>query len=331
MPEPLRPSYYLVHDTPAGQRYAYPLPAIPQEASWAGAKEDAWSSPDGPIEYVPGPARSWEIPTTGWLIADRPLTSVALRWTEGAGLSGRWRKLAELSTTDPVIVAAWKNAPDEPTADELEHLRADHDEDGCLTCAITGRVYGRVANPRVPREHNVDLTGWRPLPGTPDPDVNRPWAVADPSVLTVYGWHTAHLWPGHMAGLRTAVFEAIVAHPLVQAVGYKRGGFDHTVYHWEREGKISVSVPIRWDVPQKRPREKRDRGRGPFLAPIAMTHQAKHDVPDLLAAESKAAALAGWDASVARWVGKFLPDSDEPLTACSACRGRGFHLPGVNR
>jgi hypothetical protein len=327
----LRPSYYLVHATPDGPRYAYPHPDVPKDAAWNGTKDGDWTSPDGAVKYVPGPARSWENPSTGWLVADRPLSSVRLAWTASGGLSNRWRKRAEVHPDDRVIVTAWEQAPDEPTASDFEHLgNDDHDDDTCLTCAVVRRVYEPVPNPRVPREHVVDLTGWQPLPGTPDPDTNRPWTVDDPSTLAVYGRHTAHLWPGTMSGFRAAVVDALWAHPWVAAIGARRdrGGFIlGPVYESSsRKGEVIVSVPIPWNVPQKRARTKHDRGRGPFYDKVAITHRVELVVPDQLAAASKAEALARWDDTVRGWTTRFLPDIDKAPAACSSCRGRGFYL-----
>lgn len=331
MPEtPLLPDYYLVHTTPEGPRYAYPVPPVPQEAAWAGAKSEAWGTDDtAAVTHRIERSRAGysTAATFEWIVSDRPLDRLVLRWTSSGGMSTEWRKVAELSTTDSVIVRAWEAAPDAPTVDDRAHLAlgSDHDEDNCLTCAVIFRVYERVPLPRINHERVHDLSAWRPLPGTPDPAPGRPWTVADPSVLKVYGRHTGHLWPGYMSGFRQAVVEELYRHPLVAAINPPRGGFDHTVYHSEREGKVSVNIPIRWNVPQSRAKQKGDRGRGPFVTVQATTHRVELAVPDNLRASDKATALTSWDDVVGTWVAKFLPDV-ESLQACSSCSGRGFHM-----
>ena len=53
-------------------------------------------------------------------------------------------------------------------------------------------------------------------------------------------------------------------------------------------------------------------------------------VPDELAATSKAAAVAGWGDAARDWAGRFLPDVEGALRACSSCNGRGYHLGGAS-
>jgi len=316
----LTPSYYLTHETPAGTRYAYPAPPG-TDAPHTG--EATWTSPDGHVEHIPPSSHGWSSPRTGWLVSDRPLASAVLRWTVAAG-HGPWHKRTEPRSDDALMRSTWEVALDEPDEGARAHLTGHDDDRDCLTCDFAHALYTRVPLPREPREHVINLTGWVPLPGEVDPDPPREWAVNDKSTLAVYGRHTAHLWPGTLGGFRAAVVTILKEHPLIT------GDPAAKVYDFDRSGEVSVHWRVRWDLPQPRKRREGERKRkAPYTTDVAMGQHTSLVVPDELAATTKAAAISGWDAAARDWAGRFLPDVDSIMRACSSCNGRGYHLAAI--
>ena len=317
----LTPSYYLAHETPAGHRYAYPAPTVPDAPNTG---EATWSSPDGPVEHIPPSSHGWSSPKAGWLISDRPLTSAVLRWTVAAG-HGPWHKRTEPLNDDTLVLAARRTAPDEPDAASLAHLAGHDDDRDCLSCDVAHALYTRVPLPREPRGHVIDLAGWVPLPGEADPDPSREWTVNDKSPLAVYGRHTAHLWPGTLGGFRAAVVAILKEHPLITGDPVAK------VYDFDSSAEVSVHWRVRWDLPRPRKRREGERKRkAPYTTDIAMGQHTSLVVPDELAAATKAAAIAEWDDAARDWAGRFLPDVGSTMRACSSCNGRGYHLGGAS-
>lgn len=331
----LQPTYYLVHGTPDGPRYAYPAPAVPDGRTWP-TDAVTWSAFAGdaevPVAVSPPPNRhsyGRQPEQPGWIITGQPVNTLVASWTTANPERGPWRKRDELPSwaTDPMIVATYTDAADEPTAEVLAHLVADHDAEECITCHVMGSVYQRTELPRVPHSHTFSLAGWLPLPATPDPAPERAWTCTDASMLAVYGAHTHRLWPGYLTGFRAAVTDALNVHPWVRRArsdGYR--GLLDVVHVSDRDGTVRVDIPVAWEVPIPRARYQGEKGRGPFLITHATSHRVELPVPDRLFAPSKAAAVEMWDGKVAEWVAKFLPPLDGKLRGCSHCRGRGWHL-----
>ena len=101
------PRYYLVHDTPAGARFAYPVPVLEgfPNRSWSGDPEwVSWTSTVAEVEQV-----------GKWLIATGPLGEVTASWLP-AKMLGAWRK-TENPPADPysrpasvivVLIRGWR-------------------------------------------------------------------------------------------------------------------------------------------------------------------------------------------------------------------------------
>lgn len=324
----LTPSYYLVHATPAGERYAFPRPKaelprtfVDGKTEWFARGSDGTESPARHVEGAGNPYSSDEQVRPNWLIADRVPVEFVARWKQDNPEKGPWVKRDAPRGDDPETVAHWEASPPLPTEAALTHRRQEgHDRDACLTCGMFWSTYTLSKLPPVPHEQVFDVSDWAPMTGEPDPDTSRTWTVSDLSHLAVYGPHTAHLWPGVMGGFRDAVVAALKAHPA-------RTG---EVYDHDRKGEVSVFGSVKWDRPRPRERHSGERGRGPFFERVAVTWHHAEVVPFGLAASTKADALAGWDAAVAKWVDRFMPPVDGPITACSHCAGKGYNVGGAS-
>lgn len=317
----LLPTYYLTHETPAGTRYAYPLPVAPADVTgqtWGVTDAPAWSSPDADTVIVPvEPEASWRMPTKAWIVSPTKLTTLVLTWQKSAGMSD-WRKQAD-RPDDPLAAQAWDTWPDAPAADVMEHWDAADTHDACTTCATFRSVYSRDRLFETKR-HEVDVTGWLPMPGAPDEHPDHAWQVADTSLVAMYGSRTRHLWPGEIPGFRDAVNEALKNDPRTSYV------FTHASGDRPR-GSTEVTVPIRWETPKVERRRRTGangrqlRGMEEVHRPIATSHKATRIIPEGLAAATKAEAVAAWDAAVASEVEAFMPP---PMRACSNCDGHGY-------
>lgn len=318
---PLRPRYYLVHDTPAGRRWAYPVPSTegtdaPTHRLGAGRMTDS-------VRWVPTPAHARIELGTRWIISDAQLSEVTLEWTP-SDVPGPWRKRPERPQDAPANTL-WDNAPDMPDEGLLAHYGSwgcDND-DGCLRCQMLNAVYHRPRVAQEPRHHTFPLTDQLPLPGEPNPDPDRAWTPDDPSLVEIYGTHTRHLWPGQLPGFRAAVLAALEADPRTSYVWTDAGGRIP-------RGHLEAVVPIRWEAPRTAwvdrygARGQKLRGRERVPRPIAHSEHTTLAVPEGLAGSDKAEAIARWDASVTEWVDRFIPTNR--VVACDACDGHGYKL-----
>jgi hypothetical protein len=311
--------YYLLHRTPQGDRYAYPHPGdepVHRDLPWSGV-EWVGTNLDGDrveVEIVQHAESHRRLPP--WVIADEPLAAVVAEWSR-RGEPGPWVKVDE--RPDGMAGTLWDGMSVAPSDEVLAHL--GHYDDDCPDYALARQVYRREPGEPVPQYREFDLSHLVEFEAPLDPDPSRTWTVADPSALAVYGPAVAHTLPGSLPGFRDAVVAALKAHPLLK-------GAD--VYDHDRAGKVSVFFRVPWEVPLRRARRDGDRGRGPFYDRIARTVHVEHVVPVNLGAPSKARAIETWDATVAGWVERFVPDVDA-LAACTHCGGKGFHLPGEDR
>lgn len=321
--------YYLRHRTPQGDRYAAPHPAhrasdVGFQAEWHGETTDAET---GEVRVVAVEiverATSYGLhssATPPWVISTAPLSALVATWTR-PGKALPWRKRPE-QPGGVVASLMWERMPDEPTEHVLGHLNRDAcsacaDHEDCADGDAARAVYYRPPAERVPDSRRYDLTHLVEFEATLDPDPSRAWVLTDASALAVYGETVAHTLPGGIPGLRAAVVEALRAHPFLS------GG---KVYDHDRNGNVSVFYDVRWDVPIKRKRHEGERGRGPFYSHKAMPVHVEHIVPEHVTGASKADALGRWGETVQAWVDTFVPDVDG-ITACSSCRGKGYHLP----
>lgn len=308
------PRYYLVHDTPAGARFAYPVPVLEgfPNRSWSGDPEwVSWTSTVAEIEQV-----------GKWLIATGPLGEVTASWLP-AKMLGTWRK-TENPPADPYSRPAWDAAPGLPTDDELDHFQEHDSDEGCIRCQVFRVIYERPRVQPPPVQLTVDFSGLVPLSGEPDPDPGREWVLHDQSMAAVYGQHTAHLWPGQLPGFRDAVYERLKADPRVAYV------FD--AQHHPRTqppGTLETTVPIRWETPRTEMvtrigvRGQVLRGKQPVPRPVAYSARTTLRVPRDLRAASKAEALDQWDDMVAEYVDRLVPVD---VVACDRCDGHGHLL-----
>jgi hypothetical protein len=344
---PLTPTYAIAHRTPTGDRYLVPITNA--HRAGPGRRGDYVPGPlqvvgvdvDGnevDVQHIPGRetrAYSGEhLP--GYLLSAVMLAAFIVRWTIPGGL-GEWRKRSALAEgADAMVRAAWENALEVPDAGTLAHLETCEHIDSCLGCLIAARVYAREKLPNVPREQRVELAGLELLPGDLDPNPDIEWVVDDPTLLHVYGRHTAHLWPGTVGGVRRAVVDALNAHPM--CAPYVRPTSDRERYsilgglpaylsdHGRREDAVELNVPIPWDVPRQTTRAPhgRERKRQPVTERIAMHYRRTIVTPDRLRAANKAAALARLPEYVAEVVANALPDA-AGVAGCTSCGGKGFH------
>lgn len=317
----LLPRYYLVHDTPVGRRFAYPIPALDGYPPYAKPVV-TWSVLAGAQVLI-------EIVQSGsWLITDGELREVTASWLPPEQ-PGEWRKRQEPPTSAYSLTAyaleVWDTAPLEPPDDDLEH-RSEHEfEDGCLRCMMFRAVYQRESVQPPAEVRTFDFSGWVPLPGSPDPDPGRVWELEDKSATAVYGAHTEHLWPGRLPGFRQAVYEILSKDPMVR---YVFNADKHRVSD-QPPRSIQTTVQIMWETPRTAmvdrygSRGQKLRGKQEVPRPVAHSVTTTLVVPDGLWAPSKAEALAGWDAAVAGWVERLMPVN---VVACDRCDGHGHLL-----
>jgi hypothetical protein len=281
-------------------------------------------SPSGAPRFTGGVARD------GWLLSDFRADAIVMSWN-GPSTRGPWRKRAE-RPEDAFAGAMWDSAPDEP-GDELRWRMdsSDWDEDG--EAVVGHRVYVRELIPGARRTHRFDVSDWRPLETTQglaldQADRNR-WTVDDPSLLAIYGRHTAHLWPGTLSGLRDAVADALEAHPQVR----NSPGGGQVFRRPSRDGELAVSFTWFYDGLRDRTTATLGRRKGAHKdggmwvkterSQVGQSRHISRKVPDRVAGTSLRDALDRWDDTVARYRREFLPDEDEVL-GCSACGAQGW-------
>lgn len=308
----LIPNYYLVHDTPTGRRYAYPRARL----TLASVKRPTYGTDTGSVE-VSEPSGVDHTLTGDWLVTDQPVTE--LRSTRaGARVPDGWGKRDHVSTEGPVspdLRAAFDHAPDRPDPADVEHY-AEHDAaHACWQCLLFAATYTARSVPGDPIVETERLDGWQPLAGDPDPDPDRPWTVRDPSVLAVYGGHTAHLWPGHLGGLREPVIDRLRALPYV------------SVQVWNHQTKVDVDIKVPWEAHRTKTEMHKPYGKRksvPRTVPVyAMTNRVSVEIPDRIASQSKATAIAAFDEVVTREVAKIVPFGENPH-GCDHCGGMGW-------
>lgn len=312
-PSELLPRYYLAHDTPAGRRYAYPVPLTDGDARYARPLYDhptrRWTTPEGIRVEESG----------RWLITAEPIWAAIVTWSAAPKLVG-WRKRPE-PPTDGVSRRFWESEPDEPDAEMLAHV-ADCGYE-CAVCGLFRAAYERVTEPQPDQVGSVSFEGWRELPGEPDPDPLRSWVVADPSLLAIYGPHTAHLWPGYLPGLRARVYELLRADPRVQYV------FDGERHRDQPQGSLQTTVQIPWATPKTELRTqygysgRKLKGKRPVPAPIAHSATTTVRVPSGLSAPTKADAITAWHTVVNGYLEQLVPVD---VVACNHCDGHGHLL-----
>lgn len=315
------PSYYLVHPTPVGQRYAYPRSLIPlavvdRYASWPPTTPESLT--------VSEPAGTGLTAGKHWLITDAPIVELRREQAAPRVLDG-WMKRDQPSMDGPVspdMKNAFDAAPQRPGDAEVAHF-AEHDAaHACWVCAVFAATYGHHFIAGEPVITSERLDGWLPLSAEMDPDPDQQWAVDDPSLLAIYGAHTAHLWPGSLPGLRKAIAERLKTHPMVS-----------NFYDWHESGfqgfrGFSITVRVPWETHrretknEKHPGYPRRKARPVTRDVWAMTVDVKLAVSAGLHAPTKAAALDGFDASVERVLARFFPFGLNPR-ACDHCGGTG--------
>lgn len=322
------PRYYLTRDTPDGVLLLYPLDAI------EGAEPERYSRPadtDGPhsrkgwaFEVTVPDAVTWTF-TKHYLVADAPIGILRRTRPGPRQADGMIKRDEPYSITDepvsPDLRAAYDESPERPTQADVGHY-AEHDAAHvCWRCRVYVATYRQhyVPGPEVVEVQQFD--GWRALPGGEAPESgDRTWTVTEPGYLTLYGRHTAHLWPGALSGLRDAVVEALRAHPHVTEVNV----WSH------KQNEVSVRIQVGFEPPRSRTRQVKETPRS--RTRMRTVHETVYGidksvrdvrVPDLLAADCKADALARWDATVAEQVARFVPH--EPNSAvCGTCEGLGM-------
>lgn len=314
------PTYYLVHETPVGTRYAYPLAGVNlvehryQRGSWAAESLT-----------VTDPATALVQTVGDWLISDMPLVELR-RERPGHRVEDGLEKRDAPSVEGPVspdLLAAFEAAPDRPSSADAEHYAEHEAAHACWQCRVYSVTYRTRYVPGEPIVDTQRFDDWRPLPGDVDPDPARPWTVRDSSTLAVYGAHTAHLWPGHLGGLRAAVAEQLQAHRYVVDFHDWHGNSSRDY----RGFSITVRVP--WETHRRKttvekdPRYPRRKAREVTRDDWAISAREMHEVPAGVFGLTKADAIAAFDAAVEREVRRFLPFGMNPR-ACNHCDGMGW-------
>lgn len=308
------PPYYLTHETPAGRRYAYPRPG--RDADYglmfpiAASTPVEWSTVSGSV-----------VQRGDWLISTKPMEQVTVTW-QPPDEPGPWVKRTE-APDDPIARQAWVHAPEAPSISDVEHFRSYgcDDDECCLRCQFLRVMYRRVPVAPPAKSRQFDFSLWRPLPGDVDMYPAQQWVVDEPSLLAVFGKHTAHMWPGAVPGFREAVKKALEGHPRVEHVFEDRARL--------RPGTYEVVSRIPWEKPRTVLRDRygragrKLRGREQVPSPIAHTSRVTLNVAEGLHASSKARAVGSWDAEIERVVGRFLPAD---VVACDRCDGHGHLL-----
>ena len=294
------PRYFIHHATPAGDSYVYPVPAL--DLAWHGVDADGRRQE---VDVVSVKPVSYAAAAPRYVVAPVALREIVASW-DGPPTRGPWRLRKRRPSSDSSAAAIlWDTAHATPTPEILAELE---DEDDTPWAS----VYEQELIPGPPQAEHHDVSDFLPLPGHPDPDPDVEWTVSDPTLVAIYGEHTAHLWPGSLGGVRDRVVEALRASELKPTV------------HHHAPPKVSVYFSIPWDIPMRRAKVSGDRGRGPFFSTVALTIHEEHAVPERLAAKSKVMALGAIDFVVEAQVSRFLPTSS--VSAGSACAGKGFHL-----
>lgn len=306
------PSYYLVHDTPVGARYAYPLTLV------SLAKRSYSSAPweVGGTTIAEPSSTSFEV-RGDWLVADAPIVWLR-RESPGPLVRDGWKKTAALDSQGPVspdLAAAFASLPEQPTPQDVAHF-VEHDAaHACWQCRVFSAAYEARYVSSDPVVETQSFDGWLPLPGDIDPAPSRTWQVDDTSLLSIYGRHTAHLWPGVLLGLREPVIERLKAHPLVSTV----------IDSISKGATLWVRIP--WETPKSRVTHVKPYGKRKTVAktvPVyAMETRLEMQFPDGISATTKASAVDSFDAAVDRQVERVLPFGEDPA-ACDHCEGLGW-------
>jgi hypothetical protein len=178
-------------------------------------------------------------------------------------------------------------------------------------------LYKSVREKQDPIEETIDgpfvvLEGGEP----PAPDAPQ-WTVNLLDAVTQRPEY-AHLFPGHIVGLRAHVHKLIDRMPHVKYNfdGFKgvpglhvtlRVPFEQPVTRWQADLSVRTGKPLRT-------------GR---TVPVTVERTLVLPVPDRVAADNYAAALTEWNTQVTYWTGLV---TDASAAACNHCHGTG-HVP----
>lgn len=297
-----------------GRRLAYPAPAL------AGYPGRGWPS-SRPAVLWSDEGNAGVAVADGWLVATEELRRVVASW-QPDDVPGPWVKRPD-EPADPWNVSLWADSPDVPSVEALAHLD-ECDDEGCLRCNMFRVVYTR-RRVQPPREfRDFDFTGWTALRGELDDQPAVEWVVDDPSVLAVFGRHTAHLWPGRIPGLREEVVRRLKADGRAEYV------FDHPHTASKlRPGEVEVTTRILWESPRTVLRDRygargqKLHGKERVPQPIAHSYRSTRRVPDGLSGDCKRRAVEQWEPVIEQWVGLFIPVD---VVACNRCDGHGHLL-----
>jgi hypothetical protein len=310
----LLPRYYLAHDTPAGPRYAYPTPKLPELKQFGYS----WR---GDVEWVPTPDAAIEVGDK-WIISDTMLQVVTATWRPTPA-RGDWTKRPEPPEGE-IERKFWELSMVTPLAEDVEHYGGyGCDYDSCLRCRTLRVVYYRPEIEQPLERRPFDLSTWLPLPGELEPDQESTWVVDDDSLTAIYGTHTAHLWPGRLMGLRDAVYHTLKGDPRVSHVWTSAAG-------QVPRGHLEVVVPIAWEAPRTAlvdrygVRGRKLRGKERVPRTIAHSEHTTLLVPEGLHAATKNQALDAWADAIDAWVDRFIPGPR--VVACDACDGHGYKI-----
>lgn len=339
------PRFYLRHALPDGTaRCAYHRSLVDGTERRTYGGEDSWTwsatgAGDTPIDA------EW---SDDWLITTAPIATLTRR-RPGPRRDDGWTKREQSDYEGPIPPDAddkHADKPERPAAAEVAHY-AEHDaQHACWTCREFIAHYTRNWAPGPDLVEHQDLTGFAPLPGEPPPQIDTStwryppvgtpgrgllsagrvepatprWIVADPSALAVFGQGAAHLLPGRLTGLRSAVGSALAKHPNI-------GSFNDFHGSGTTHRGFSVTVRIPWETHRTRTEHVKPTPRSRKTQPVqrdvwAIEQRLDIVVPDAFPAASLAEALASWDEAVEHELARFFPYGD--VAACDHCAGRGY-------
>lgn len=201
-----------------------------------------------------------------------------------------------------LTVAEWQDRREDATSAERERL---------------WDLYKSVTEPQDPFEEPVDgpfvvLDGTEPpAPGGP------PWTVNLVDAITQRPEY-AHLFPGYLSGLCAHVKNLIDRIP---GVKYNFDGYKGVP-------GLHVTIQVPFEQPVTRWRADISHRTGKTLktgrtVPVLVDRCLILPVPNRIAADNYAAAIAEWDAQVAYWTTQV---KEAAVAACNHCHGTG-HVP----
>lgn len=251
---------------------------------------------------------------TIWYVSDSPISTFEKKHADRVEITKY--------TLKDTSAASVKYPLEISTQDYNERTDDSEDEDA-PECALYEPV--KVTIPGNTEKLNVELID---LDGPPPPPDQRIWVAALPYELTRHK-ELLHLFPGHLAGFRSAVAEAINAR-----LGGYRPGLLGQRYGRSGEGGCEVGrdgVISAWRYVEYSPRQTRlVHNIGRSGRKLTSTHEQPQltrvtielRIADRIPGKNRAEATEIWDQELATLVDKIVNDLKPYI--CWHCGGKGF-------